>query len=187
MRPPAEVDAAGGEVLWRTMLGLHRPVWRRAMFGQPHIALELSADADGPRLSVWVPGGVPPGLLEHALTAAWPGTRVDEGPSAPPVPLTGAGTGGVLRLASPDWFPLRTRHEVDPARPLIAALSALQAGETACVQVLARPASRRRARRARSAAAKLRNPGRGGAPRRDQVRDLGWAGRVRVGGPVAGR
>jgi hypothetical protein len=86
------------------------------------------------------------------------------------VPLSGIGTGGVLQLAGPDWFPLRTRHEVDPARPLIAALSALQAGEAACVQVLARPASRRRARQARSAAAKMRNPGRGGTGR-----GMGWA------------
>jgi hypothetical protein len=167
VRPPAAVDAAGGEVLWRTMLGLHRPVWRRALLGQPHVAVELSADADGPRLAVWVPGGVPPGLVEHALTAAWPGTRVDDGPAVPPVPLSGTSTGGALRLASPGWYPLRTRHEVDPARPLLAALSALQAGETACVQVLARPASRHRARKARSAAAKLRNPGRG---------STGWAG-----------
>jgi hypothetical protein len=170
VRPPAAVDAAGGEVLWRTMLGLHRPVWRRALFGQPHVAVELSADADGPRLAVWVPGGVPPGLVEHALTAAWPGTRVDDGPAVAPMPLSGTSTGGVLRLASPGWFPLRTRHEVDPARPLLAALSALQAGETACVQILARPASRHRARKARSAAAKLRNPGRG---------NTGWAGWAR--------
>jgi hypothetical protein len=166
IRPPAAVDAAGGEVLWRTLLGLHRPRWRRAVFGQPHVTVELSADADGPRLSMWVAGGVPPGLVEHALTAAWPGTRVDEEPPSPPVPTSGTGTGGVLRLAGPDWFPLRTKHDVDPARPLLAALSGLRAGETACVQVLARPASRRRTRRARAAAAKLRNPGRSPA---------GWA------------
>ena len=127
-------------MLWRTLLGLHRPRWRRALFGQPHVAVELAADADGPRMQVWVPGGVPPGLIEHALTAAWPGTRVDEQPAAPPVPTTGTGTGGTLRLAGPDWFPLRTKHEVDPARPLLAALSGLRAGESACVQVLARPA-----------------------------------------------
>ncbi len=161
IRPPASVDAAGGEVLWRTLLGLHRPRWRRALFGQPHVGVELSADADGPRLSMWIAGGVPPGLVEHALTAAWPGTRVDEQPPSPPVPTSGAGTGGMLRLAGPDWFPLRTKHDVDPARPLLAALSALQAGESACVQVLARPAPRWRTRRARAAAAKLRNPGRG--------------------------
>ena len=162
IRPPAAVDAAGGEVLWRTLLGLHRPRWRRALFGQPHVAVELSADADGPRMAMWIPGGVPPGLVEHALTAAWPGTRVDEQPPYPPVPVAAVGTGGVLRLASPDCFPLRTKHEVDPARPLLAALSALRAGEVACVQVLARPAARWRTRRVRSAAAKLRNSRRHG-------------------------
>lgn len=162
IRPPAAVDVAGGEVLWRTMLGLHRPRWRRALFGQPHVTVELSADADGPRMAMCIPGGVPPGLVEHALTAAWPGTRVDEQPPSPPVPVSATATGGVLRLASPDCYPLRTRHEVDPARPLLAALSALQAGETACVQVLARPAARWRTRRIRSAAAKLRNSSRHG-------------------------
>jgi len=166
VRPPATVDATGGEVLWRTLLGLHRPRWARLWYGQPHLAVELRADADGPRLQVWVPGGVPPGLVEQALTAAWPGTRVDETPTAAPVPLTGTATGGVLRLAGPGWFPLRTRHEVDPARPLLAALGGLHAGETACLQVLARPAARWRTRRARAAAARLRNPGR---------RAPGWA------------
>ena len=178
VRPPAAVDAAGGEVLWRTLLGLHRPVWRRLVFGQAHVAVELSADADGPRLAVWVPGGVPPGLVEHALTAAWPGTRVDDGPPVPPLPVSGTSTGGVLRLAGPGWFPLRTKHEVDPARPLLAALSALQAGEAACVQVLARPASRRRARHARSAAARLRNPGRGSTGWPGGAGWAGWAGEV---------
>ena len=195
VRPPAAVDAAGGDVLWRTMLGLHRPVWRRALFGQPHVAVELSADADGPRLAVWVPGGVPPGLVEHALTAAWPGTRVDDGPPVPPVPLSGTSTGGVLRLASADWYPLRTQHDVDPARPLLAAMSALQAGETACVQVLARPASRHRARKARSAAAKLRNPGQGTSGWAGWVGDVadlaaptsGNGGRRRGGGRSGGR
>jgi Type IV secretion-system coupling protein DNA-binding domain len=166
VRPPASVDVAGGEVLWRTLLGLHRPRLHRVLFGQPHVAVELCADADGPRLQVWVPGGVPPGLVEHALIAAWPGTRVDEHPATGPVPVEGVSTGGALILAGPDWFPLRGRHEVDPARPLIAALSGLGAGETACVQVQARPAARYRTRRARAAAARLRNPHRGG---------LGWA------------
>lgn len=164
VRPPAQVDPAGAEMLWRTLLGLHRPTLARLVFGQPHVAAELSGGPDGARLALWVPAGVPPGLVEHALTAAWPGTRVDEHPPAPPVPtVPGAATGGLLRLAAPGHFPLRARHDLDPARPLLAALAGLQAGETACVQVLARPASRRRARTARAAAAALRNPAGAGA------------------------
>src|SRR5262249_57356335 len=74
IRPPAQVPTTGGLVLWRTLTGLASPAWKRLLLGQPHLVWEYRFDTDGTRIAVWVPGTVPPGLVEHATTAAWPGT-----------------------------------------------------------------------------------------------------------------
>ena len=60
--------------------------------------------------------------------------------------------GGELRLAAGPWQPLRTEHWVDPLRAVLGAAGELADGETATVQVLARPAGGRRLVRAQRAA-----------------------------------
>ena len=65
-------------------------------------------------------------------------------------------TGGTLRLARTEILPLKTDHGSDPLRALAAAGSGLTAGEHAIVQVLARPVTGARLRRARRAARRLR-------------------------------
>ena len=65
-------------------------------------------------------------------------------------------TGGTLRLARTEVLPLKTDHGSDPLRALAAAGSGLTAGEHAIVQVLTRPATGARLRRARRAARRLR-------------------------------
>ena len=65
-------------------------------------------------------------------------------------------TGGTLRLARTEVLPLKTDHGSDPLRALAAAGSGLTAGEHAIVQVLARPVTGARLRRARRAARRLR-------------------------------
>ena len=62
-------------------------------------------------------------------------------------------TGGELRLALPEHYPLRTEHKVDPLRPLLGALDGIGEDESACVQVLARPLTGRRLAALRRAAA----------------------------------
>ena len=165
---PPHVDPAGGRVLWANLVGvLARPRWRRWVEGQPWVSFEYAWTAAGLRVAVWVPAPIPPGVVEHALRGAWPGVTVDVTDPQPPLPV-GVGpapgvavTGGELRLAEPDWFPLATRHEVDPLRALLAAAdpAGLPAGQTAAVQVLARPALGRRAARALHAARALRTTG----------------------------
>jgi hypothetical protein len=66
-------------------------------------------------------------------------------------------TGGTLRLARPEVLPLKTDHDADPLRALAAAGAGLGPAEHAVVQVLARPATGRRVRRARRAARRLRD------------------------------
>ena len=71
-------------------------------------------------------------------------------PSPPPTPahrspLTVADSvGGAFRPQHTDVLPLRTDHDTDPLRALLAAGATVTAGEHACVQVLARPATARR-------------------------------------------
>jgi energy-coupling factor transporter ATP-binding protein EcfA2 len=153
---PPEVDPAGAQVLWGNLVALLRPAWRRALVGQPHLAFELCWTTGGLQVALWVPGGIPPGLVERAVEAAWPGATTSLTAPAPPVPLDRQATGGVLRLAEPEVYPLRTEHPADPLRPLLTAAAQLAPGEAAAVQILARPVTGRRLARARRAAVLLR-------------------------------
>jgi len=153
---PPDVDPAGAETLWTNLVALLRPRWRRLTGATYHVAFELVADQAQIDIAIWVPQGVPPGFVEAAVEAAWPGARTRTEPATPPLPLDGVqATGGELRLAAPEHYPLRADHHADPLRPLLGALAGLGAGETACVQILARPVTGRRlARPYRAAAAR---------------------------------
>ncbi|MGW3607115.1 type IV secretory system conjugative DNA transfer family protein [Micromonospora sp. NPDC005161] len=110
-------------------------------------------------ISVWVPGTVPPGAVEAAVRAAWPGAActTDDTPP-PPMPIdVPAAVGGHLLPTAAEWLPLHTDHDNDPLRALMSAGSQLRADEHACVQILARPAAPRRVTRARRAAVRLRD------------------------------
>jgi len=67
--------------------------------------------------------------------------------------------GGALLPVLPEAYPLRTDHDTDPLRQVIAAGTALRNHEHACVQILARPAAPHRLARLRRAPAQLRDPG----------------------------
>ena len=145
-RPPC------GPISWRC--SVRRGDGRSA--GNPTSAFELTATDAGLTISWWVPGVVPPGLVERAVEAAWPGARTETLPATPPLAGGGIATGGELRLALPEQYPLRTEHKVDPLRPLLGALDAMGEGESAAVQVLARPLTGRRLTRLHKAAAARR-------------------------------
>ncbi len=153
---PPDVDPHGAATLWTNLVALLRPAWRRALGGQPHLGFELVATDAGLTIGWWVPGTVPPGLVERAVEAAWPGARTETIPAAPPLTGDGVATGGELRLALPEQYPLRAAHKVDPLRPLLGALDAMAEDESACVQILARPVTGRRLTRLHKAAAARR-------------------------------
>ncbi|MBF6102091.1 type IV secretory system conjugative DNA transfer family protein [Nocardia cyriacigeorgica] len=151
---PPTVDPAGAVALWSHLVGLLRPRWRRRVLGQPHLGLEYTiTPTDGVRILLWVPGTIPPGLVERAVESAWPGARTHSGPARPPLPGPGGGqqrvlAGGELRLARPESLPIRVDYGGgDPVRDLIAAAGDLDPGYAACVQILARPVTGRRVRR----------------------------------------
>ncbi|MFD9735697.1 type IV secretory system conjugative DNA transfer family protein [Umezawaea sp. NPDC059074] len=155
---PPTVDAAGAITLWSNLVGLLRPGWLRRFTGQPHLAFELAFSDHGVQIHLWVPGLVPPGMVERAIEAAWPGAHTSTAPANPPIPLAGReGTrveavGGELRLARPEALPIRTDHPVDPIRALLGAPVGLGPHERASVQILARPVAGHRVVKARRAA-----------------------------------
>ena len=169
--PPAGLDpataVAGARRLWWDLPGLAPPRWKRLVGGVPHLAVEYHLAA-GEDLAVrlWLPGPVPTARIDAALRAAWPGTLVlDHAPTpsqkssaqtAESAPAGSTGlvvTGGTVRPEQPEHLPLRVpdpRDESgDPLRALEAVTGQLTEGESAVVQILARPAVGRRLRRYR--------------------------------------
>ncbi|MCY9785186.1 type IV secretion system DNA-binding domain-containing protein [Nocardiopsis sp. EMB25] len=162
--PPPQATLDNATEFWNHTLGLLKPRWSRWLI-QPHLALEVVASAAGVRFQVWVPGTVPPGAVERAISSAWPGATTSTHhltPDASPLPEGAYTTGGHLRLGRAEVFPLRTKFTTDPARPLLGALEDLAEGEYALVRITARPATGWRLARARQAAARLHgHPGLG--------------------------
>ena len=159
---PPSVEASAGQAFWAHLHGLLRPAWRRVTSGQPHLSFEYAFTHTGLKISIWVPGTVPPGIVERAIEAAWPGAQAHVADSTTaPVPLTrlvrseahvsafvpARITGGRLRLARGDVHPLASKFDTDPLRPLLGAGTGLARTEFASVQVLARPATGLRVRR----------------------------------------
>ena len=162
---PPTVDPAGAITVWSNLVGLLRPGWRRWWSGQPHLAFEFLFTAAGVHIRLWVPGLVPPGMVERAIEAAWPGAHTRTTPAKPPIPVTApagrriAAVGGELRLARSEALPIRTSHPADPIRALLGAPVGLGPHERACVQILARPVAGHRVTRARRAAQRVHSGG----------------------------
>ena len=161
---PPTVDPAGGAALWSNLVGLLRPAWRRWFTGQPHVACEYVFSEAGIAIRLWVPGVIPPGLVERAVEAAWPGVHTRVGTADPPLPAPGAGqrrlvVGGELRLARCEALPIRTDFDADPIRALIGAPVGLGSDEYACVQILARPITGHRVAKARRSARRVHTGG----------------------------
>jgi hypothetical protein len=151
---PPEVDPQAAELLWKSVHDLLRPRLARLLHGQPHLSWEIAAGGGGSEFRLWAPRSVPPGLLERALLAAWPGASVHELRPAPP-PAGAAVAGCELRLHGPQWRLLRAEG-ADPLPLLLGQLAGLDHEERALVQILARPATGRAQGRLLAAARRLR-------------------------------
>ncbi|MFE3318102.1 helicase HerA domain-containing protein [Nocardia sp. NPDC059195] len=157
---PPEVDAKGALAFWAHLIGQLRPAWARTLLGQPHLGFEyIVTPEEGAAIRLWVPGAIPPGLIERAIASAWPGAHTDTlTPARPPLPAPAEGVrrivaGGELRLGRREGLPLSTDHSGDLVRDLITAADDLGPGQAACVQILARPVTGRRVARVTRAAA----------------------------------
>lgn len=151
--PPPEVTPKAAQVFWMGMLSLLRPWWKRLILGQPFLVWQIEGRHEEIGISVWVPKRVPPGLVERAAEAAWPGSRAIAAESET---FVSEGSTAVcdLGLAAPDWHPLGTGPDDDPLKLALSALTSLPRDEGAVIQILARPAvssARKRLLRAASA------------------------------------
>ncbi|MFF0531151.1 type IV secretory system conjugative DNA transfer family protein [Nocardia amikacinitolerans] len=151
---PPEVDAKGALTFWAHLIGQLRPAWARTLLGQPHLGFEYTVTPEqGAAIRLWVPGAIPPGLIERAIASAWPGAHTDTlEPARPPLPTPVKGVrrivaGGELRLGRREGLPLSTDHSGDLVRNLITAADDLAPGQATCVQILARPVTGRRVAR----------------------------------------
>jgi hypothetical protein len=155
--PPPEVDPAGSGVFWATMAEVLRAGWReRLRRVHPHVAVEFRWAGRQLTIAVWVPGTVSTAAVQAAVRGAWPGSATTVTDATPPLPLQAPVAGGALTPALPAWYPLNTDHHNDPLRTLIAAAATLRASESACVQILARPARSRQTARLRTGIHALR-------------------------------
>jgi len=153
---PPQADPAAAQLLWSALHDLLRPRWARLLSGQPHVAWEILAGDAGTTFAIWAPATIPPGLIERAISAAWPGTTLTiEEPAPAPMPPTPARTAAELALAGPEWFSLATGDGPDPLALVLGQLAGLRAGEHAVVQVIARPASGRSQARLTATARRL--------------------------------
>ncbi|WP_341716588.1 type IV secretion system DNA-binding domain-containing protein [Micromonospora sp. FIMYZ51] len=152
---PPQVTAEAAAAFWTTLMGVLTPsVWRRRVFGYPHVGWEYTWTGRALTIRVWVPGTVPPGAVEAAVRAAWPAATLTTADAAAPIPAQmGEEVGGAHWPQHTDVLPLRAEHDTDPLRALLAAGAEVRHREHACVQILARPAPARRVRVARRAAA----------------------------------
>jgi hypothetical protein len=153
---PPEVDAGGGALLlWSALHDLIRSHFSRLIGGQPHLAWEIVASEAGTTFRVWAPESIPPGLIERAVSSAWPGASTSTQPAAlEPIGRTLAAS--ELTLSGADWFALDATMKPDPLPLILGQLSGLRGDHRALVQVLARPATEREQRRLRFAARRLR-------------------------------
>jgi hypothetical protein len=162
--PPPQVDPQGARMLWMGLHALLRPWWRRVLFGQPHLAWEITAAPEDVEVALWVPGEVPPGLVERAVEVAFPGARTDVSDADPMTDLPAEQTEITeLALAERDWFPIGSHHDHDPLGLAIATLAGLEDGERAVMQVLAQPATSGARYKLRRAARVIRAGGQPGA------------------------
>ncbi|WBB69185.1 DUF87 domain-containing protein [Micromonospora sp. WMMD812] len=157
---PPEVTEEAAAAFWTTLTGVLTPAaWRGRVFGVPHVGWEYTWTGRALTIRVWVPGAVPAGAVEAAVRAAWPAATLTVADAAAPIPAeVGEQVGGAYWPHRSDGLPLRSDHDADPLRALLAAGAEVRHREHVCVQILARPAPARRVRAARRAAATSTHP-----------------------------
>jgi len=140
IQPPPTVDARGGLSFWMGLHSMLRPWWARLLVGQPYIAWEVVGRPEEIEISVWVPRAVPPGMIERAIEASWPGARAFEAEDRSPREMTAVAV-TELDLAQAEWFPIGSGPDDDALRLVLAALTGLSDEEEAVIQIVARPAT----------------------------------------------
>ncbi|HVE80828.1 MAG TPA: DUF87 domain-containing protein [Candidatus Dormibacteraeota bacterium] len=153
------------EVLYDLITGTAQEGFRSNFYGQRHIAFEIIASNGLVHFFAAVPVSMVE-VIEQAILTAYPGARLEEVEDHnifnPQGKLTGT-SGGELTLKHEAAYPIATYEtlERDPLEALLNALSKIEPGEGAAVQVMLRPSSRHWVKHALDIVAKKRRTKRG--------------------------
>lgn len=181
--PPPDIDPDGAMTLWMGLHALLRPAWARLIYGQPHLSWEVVAADTQASVGLWVAARVPPGLVEQAVQSAWPGARVERA-EAVQLQRRPSPVGCEMNLSESEEYPLGEGIGADPLRLVLGALSLLNPGERAIIQLLARPVTGRMRHKVRGAARRLRQAHYGshpaGRPRQSSAPDPTVAEDIRM-------
>ncbi len=166
------------EVLYDLVAGTAQQGFRSRFYGQRHLAFEIVASNGLIHFFVAVPIALV-STIEQAILTAYPGTRIEEVEDHnifnPQGKLTGT-VGGELTLKHSYVYPIATAEQMerDPMEALLNALSKLQLGDGAGVQIMLRPASSGWIKQAKKLVAKKRHQ-RGGTGLSFTAKDLAKA------------
>lgn len=123
------------EHFFQSLHGLLRPRWRRLLYGQPWISLELTGQAGEVRFQIWIPTGER-AFVESLLRASYPGVELT------PVTETraiGRVATASIQLARGNYLPIRKVFEQEPLSSVFWTLARPRGSESICLQYLVRP------------------------------------------------
>ncbi|MBI3984088.1 type IV secretory system conjugative DNA transfer family protein [Candidatus Microgenomates bacterium] len=157
--PPPSEDVDGGgrdireviqerisqaEVLYNLIAGTFKKGFKTKLYGQRHLAFEIVATGAGIKFFVAVPVILQP-VIEQAVMTAYPTARLEEveDPNVfnPQGRLSGT-IGGEVTLKEHYAHPIATFTQLkrEATQAMITAMTALETGDGAAVQILIRPA-----------------------------------------------
>jgi hypothetical protein len=142
---------------FRTVSLLLRPVM---LGGQPSVSFTFAVVGERLRITLECDAEIAPSIV-LTLEAAIDGIAIEE---VPAVDETSERRWArcMLRPSGSQWLPFESKHRVDPARFVLAALQCESESERACVQAVFSPLSPRARRRGRREPRRLRTGWRGG-------------------------
>lgn len=142
---------------FRTVSLLLRPV---LFGGQPSVSFTFTVVGERLGVTLECDAEVAPSVVAN-LEAAIDGVSLEELPAADETSKR-RWAWCTLRPSGSQWLPLESKHKVDPARFVLAALRSESESEWACVQLVFSPLSPRARRRGRREPRRLRTGRRGG-------------------------
>lgn len=143
-RDAVDENISRAQVLYNILASTFRKDFKSKFYGQRHIALEIVASQGSVHFYTAVPLSLL-GVTEQAIISAYPSAKLEEVPEHNifnPQATTRGTVGGELSLKEKFAYPIATYQDIkrDTMQSLLNALSTLQAGDGAGVQILLRPA-----------------------------------------------
>jgi hypothetical protein len=151
---------AQAEVLYNLIAGTAKEGFKSRFYGQRHIALEIIATDGLIHYYAAVPVAMV-GVVENAIISSYPGARIEEAEDHNIFSEKGKliGTmGGEIVLKANAAYPIAnySQMERDPMEAMLSAMSGIQPGDGAAIQIMIRPADKNWVKRSLKIVAKKR-------------------------------